>query len=161
MNLQLAVIVTQIIGFLIVLGVLKAYAWGPILKLLEERREKIRVSFEDIDHQKKEIAALKVQYEDELKKIDALTRQRMNEVVAEAHKTAQDIESAARERSQAELTRLKSEIEHEYRSARVRLRDEIVTVAMNAAERMVREKLDRNRQTALVDEFLKDLEKKA
>ena len=35
MNLQLAVIVTQILGFLIVLMVLRATAWGPILKMLE------------------------------------------------------------------------------------------------------------------------------
>lgn len=161
MNLQLAVIVTQILGFLIVLMVLRAFAWGPILKMLEERREKIRTSFQDIETQKKEIAALKLKYEDELKKIDAVARQRMNEVLAEAQKTAQDIEAAARERSQAEMTRLKAEIEQEYRSARVKLRDEIVSVALNAAERMVKEKLDRTRQSALVDQFLTDLEKKA
>lgn len=161
MNLQLAVIVTQILGFLIVLMVLRATAWGPILKMLEERREKIRTSFQDIEDQKKEIAALKLKYEDELKKIDAVARQRMNEALAEAQKTAHDIEAAARERSQAEMTRLKAEIEQEYRSARVKLRDEIVNVALNAAERMVKEKLDRSRQTALVDQFLADLDKKA
>jgi F0F1-type ATP synthase membrane subunit b/b' len=43
----------------------------------------------------------------------------------------------------------------------VKLRDEIVSVALNAAERMVKEKLDRTRQSALVDQFLTDLEKKA
>lgn len=161
MNLQLSVIVTQILGFLIVLMVLRATAWGPILKLLDERRDKIRASFKDIETQKQEIAALKLKYEDELKKIDAVARQRMNEALAEAQKTAQDIENAARERSQAEMARLKAEIEQEYRSARVKLRDEIVNVALDAAERMVREKLDRNRQSALVDQFLADLEKKA
>lgn len=161
MNLQLAVIVTQILGFLIVLMVLRAFAWGPILKMLEERREKIRTSFQDIETQKQDVAALKHKYEDELKKIDAVARQRMNEVLAEAQKMAQDIEAAARERSQAEMTRLKAEIEQEYRSARVKLRDEIVNVALNAAERMVKEKLDRTRQSALVDQFLTDLEKKA
>ncbi len=161
MNLQWAVIVTQILGFLIVLMVLRAFAWGPILKMLEERREKIRTSFQDIETQKQDVAALKHKYEDELKKIDAVARQRMNEVLAEAQKMAQDIEAAARERSQAEMTRLKAEIEQEYRSARVKLRDEIVSVALNAAERMVKEKLDRTRQSALVDQFLTDLEKKA
>lgn len=161
MNLSLPVIVTQILGFLIVLLVLKKFAWGAILSLLDERREKIRASFQDIENQKKDVAALKVQYEDELKKIDAQARQRINEALAEAQKTAHDIESQARERSRAELERLKVEIDQEYRSARVRLKEEIVGVALNAAERMVREKLDKDRQRVLVDEFLKELEKKA
>lgn len=161
MNLSLPVIVTQLLGFLIVIAVLKKFAWGSILSLLDERREKIRASFQDIEDQKTAVAALKTQYEAELKTIDAQARQRINEALAEAQKTAQEIEAQARERSKAEMERLKSEIEHEYRSARVRLRDEIVSVALNAAERMVREKLDKDRQSVLVDEFLKELEKKA
>lgn len=161
MNLSLPVIATQILGFLIVILILKKFAWGTILSLLDERREKIRSSFQDIEAQKKDVAALRVQYEEELKKIDLEARVRINAALAEAQKTAQDIEAQARERSRAEMERLKIEIDQEYRSARVRLKEEIVTVALNAAERMVREKLDANRQRVLVDEFLKELEKKA
>ena len=99
MQIQLGVIITQILGFLIVFWVLRKFAWGPILGLLEARREKIRVSFEEIEHQKSELAALKGQYEGELRKIDVQARQRMNEVLEEAQKMASDIEADARERA--------------------------------------------------------------
>lgn len=157
MNVEIRVILTQIVGFLIVLWVLRKFAWGPILHLLEERREKIRGSFQDIDRQKGEVAELRSHYEAELKKIDAMARQRINEVMAEAQKMAAEIESQARDRSRAELDKLKEDIEREYHAARIRLKEEIVNVALTASEKMVREKLDRDRQRQLVDEFLKDV----
>lgn len=158
MNLQWQVIVTQALGFLIVLWVLAKFAWGPVLTLLEARRDKIRADFASIDAQKAEVEKLRLQYDAELKKIDAQARQRMNEVLAEAQRIAQDIEASARERSRAELDKLKSDVEREYQAARVRLKEEIVTVALGAAERMVKQNLDRERQRKLVDEFLTELD---
>ena len=158
MNVQWQVILTQILGFLIVFLVLRKTAWGPVLKLLEERREKIRDSFADIDAQRAEVAGLKAQYETELKTIDAQARQRMNEVLAEAKKLAGEIESSARERSRQELDKLKGDVDREYQAARVKFKEEMVTIALGAAERMVRESLDRNKQSKLVDQFIADLD---
>jgi F-type H+-transporting ATPase subunit b len=143
MNIQLGVIVTQILGFLIVLFVLRKFAWGPVLGLLEARREKIRQSFEDIEA---------------LKTIEAQARQRMNEAVAEGQKLAADIEASARERSRQELEKLKGDVEREYQAARVRFKEEMVTIALGAAERMVRDSLDRQKQSKLVEDFLTDLD---
>jgi F-type H+-transporting ATPase subunit b len=157
MNVDIRVILTQIAGFMIVLWVLRKFAWGPILQLLEDRREKIRGSFQEIDAAKSDVAALRAQYEGELKKIDAMARQRINEVMAEAQKMAAEIEASARLRSQAELEKHKGDIEREYQAARVRLKEDIVNVALSASESLVREKLDKDRQRVLVDEFLKDV----
>ncbi len=158
MNVQWQVILTQILGFLIVFLILRKTAWGPVLNLLEERREKIRASFADIDAQRAEVAGLKAEYEAELKKIDAQTRQRMNEVLAEAQKLAGEIESSARERSRLEMEKHQGDVEREYQAARVKFKEEMVTIALGAAERMVRESLDRNKQSKLVDQFLAELD---
>ncbi|TPW11350.1 MAG: F-type H+-transporting ATPase subunit b [bacterium] len=158
MNVQWQVILTQVLGFLIVFLVLRKTAWGPVLKVLEDRREKIRASFADIDAQRAEVAGLKTQYEAELKKIDAQTRQRMTEVLAEAQKLAGEIESSARERSRLEMEKHKGDVEREYQAARVKFKEEMVTIALGAAERMVRESLDRSRQSKLVDQFLSELD---
>jgi len=158
MDVQWKVILTQILGFLIVFLVLRKTAWGPVLKLLEERKEKIRASFADIEAQKAEVADLKTQYEAELKKIDAQARQRMNEALAEAQKLAAEIEASARERSRQELEKLKGDVDREYQAARVKFKEEMVTIALGAAEKMVKESLDRNKQSKLVDQFLAELD---
>ena len=49
-------------------------------------------------------------------------------------------------------------MEREYQAARIRLKEEIVNVALASAERMVRESLDRDRQRKLVEEFLRDID---
>ena len=41
MDLRLDILITQMIGFLIVFWILKRYAWGPVLGMLEERRARI------------------------------------------------------------------------------------------------------------------------
>jgi F-type H+-transporting ATPase subunit b len=158
MNVQWQVILTQILGFLIVFLVLRKAAWGPVLRLLEERKDRIRASFADIEAQKAEVAALKVRYEAELKTIDAQARQRMNEALAEAQKLAGEIEASARERSRQEMEKLKGDVDREYQAARVTFKEEMVTIALGAAEKMVRETLDRNKQSKLVDQFLAELD---
>ncbi len=49
MNLDFSVIGTTIIGFVIVVWVLRKYAWGPILEMLDARREKISSDFAEAD----------------------------------------------------------------------------------------------------------------
>jgi F0F1-type ATP synthase membrane subunit b/b' len=104
------------------------------------------------------VAGLKAQYETELKTIDAQARQRMNDVLAEAKTLAGEIESSARERSRQSIEKLKGDVKLEYQAARVKFKEEMVTIALGAAEQMVRESLDRNRQSKLVDQFIADLD---
>ena len=59
-----AILVTQIIGFMIVLWVLRRTAWGPILEKIEERRAKIADDVASADRLRKESEALKQKYEE-------------------------------------------------------------------------------------------------
>ncbi len=47
-----------IVSFLITLWVLKRYAFGPIQKLIDDRRERIRLSLEEADNAREEARAL-------------------------------------------------------------------------------------------------------
>ena len=62
MNLVWQQVLTQIIGFLIVLWVLKRFAWKPILALLEERRQKIKNEFDEAARRKGEANQLLASY---------------------------------------------------------------------------------------------------
>ena len=45
-------ILTHMVGFVITVWVLKKFAWKPILSILEERREKIKSEFDQIESEK-------------------------------------------------------------------------------------------------------------
>lgn len=54
MEVEVGQVVSQIIAFLILLAVLKRFAWGPLLQLLEEREERIRSEFDTIAKHKED-----------------------------------------------------------------------------------------------------------
>ena len=74
-------VITQILGFLIMVWVLRKYAWGPLLGMLEARRQKIAGEFQAADRLKAEAVELKNRYELELRSIEGHARQRLQEAV--------------------------------------------------------------------------------
>ncbi len=52
-------VLTQILGFLLMVWILRRYAWGPVLGMLEARREKIAGEFREAERPKGEAMGLK------------------------------------------------------------------------------------------------------
>ena len=110
MELIWSQVVTQIIGFLIALLILKKYAWGPVLNLLEERRQKIQGEFDKIESTKREIAQLKSEVETQLRNMEAQARARIQEAVQDGQRVATEITDKARTEARDLVDRAKEEI---------------------------------------------------
>lgn len=158
MDIRFDILITQMLGFLIVLWVLKRYAWGPILGMLEERRIRIAKQVSDAEKIRREAEELKAEYQNQLKTIETQARQRIQQAVAEGQKVAEEIRASAHQEARAITEKAKSTLEMEYKKARVELRSEIVNTALGAAERLLQEKLDDKEQRRLVDRFVSELE---
>ena len=52
LKIEIPQLITHIIGFLIALWILKRYAWKPLLALLDERRERIKNGFAEIENKR-------------------------------------------------------------------------------------------------------------
>ncbi len=155
---DIPVLLTQIVGFLIVLWVLKRYAWKPILGILEERRTRIETEITDAARLRDEAERLKAEYEEQLRSIEAQARQRIQEAVAEGQKVAEDIRASARDEARKITEKAKADLEMEYKKARSQLREEMVTLALGAAERLLQEQMDDKEHRRLVDKFLTELQ---
>ncbi|HXF48778.1 MAG TPA: F0F1 ATP synthase subunit B [Verrucomicrobiae bacterium] len=158
MNLVWQQVLTQIVGFLIVLWVLKRFAWKPILTLLEERRQKIKSEFEAAAQKKEEANQLLSSYEAKLKEIDALARAKITEAVAEAQKIAAEIKEEARKEGRELVTRSQAEIQREIAKAKVQLKEDMVAISLTATEKIISQKLDEPGHRRLVDEYLTRIE---
>jgi len=157
MQIQYDVLVTQIIGFLIVLWILKKTAWGPILRNLEARRDRIAGNVSEAERLRKEAGELKARYEEELKSIEAQARERIQQAVAEGQKVAEEIRTEARNEAQRIREKTKADIAMEYEKARAALHDDIVKIALEAAGRLVHEEMDAEKHRKLVDRFLSEI----
>ena len=150
-------VITQILGFLLLVWLLRRFAWGPLLGMLEARRQKIAGEFQEADRRKAEAAELKARYETELKGIEAQARQRLLEAVAEGQKVAAEIKAQAHLDAQHRLERANDEIARENEKAKEILKQRIVALSLGAAEKILRQKLDDSTQRRLATEFVDEV----
>jgi len=151
-------VLTQILGFLLLLWGLRAFAWGPLIGVLEERRRKIAGEFAEAERRKADADALKARYEQDLKGIEAQTRQRILEAVTEGQRVAAEIKTQAHADAAARLARADEEIVHDQEKAREVLKEQVATLAIRTAEKILREKLDDPAQRRMVERFIDEVD---
>jgi len=147
---DLAVIVTNILGFLVVLAILKKYAWTPLLGFLEDRRLRIADEFKTIDRQKAEVEQLRGDYTAKLKEIDALKREKLQEGASEGQAVAESLKADARRDADDLRQRARADAQRELEMARAELRDFIVGSTLRATEKIIRERLDESKHRDLI-----------
>lgn len=158
-SLQWQQILTHALGFLLALWILKRYAWGPLLKLLDERRQKIADEFQRIDDEKAAAGKLRAEYEDKLKNIEAERRQKIAETVHEAGKMASDIKVHAQEEARHMIERTNEQLQRDIDSAKVQLKEDMVRITLSAAEKILHEKLTDAKERDLIGKFIDGIEK--
>ena len=150
-------VLTQIIGFLLMVWILRRFAWGPVVRTLEARREKIAGEFEKAERREAEAQALKALYEQDLRGIEAQARQRIQQAVAEGQKVAAEIRTQAQGEAQQRLQRAEDEIAREREKAKEVLKENIINLAMRSAEKILRQKVDDAAQRKLAGEFIDEV----
>jgi F-type H+-transporting ATPase subunit b len=158
MDLVWSEVVTQIIGFVLAVWILKKFAWKPILGVLDARRRGIEESHREIEQQREEVAGQKAHYEQELKNIEARARERIQEAVKEANEIAARIRDEAQEERKERLARAEDEVARIAESAAEEIRQKTVNLAIAAAEKSLRERLDDERHRKLIREFIDKVE---
>jgi len=153
-NQLLAHAISFVIFFFLVRGAFMAIIYPP----MKERRDRIKAEYERIEQEKTAVADLKNQYEGHLKRIEAESRERIQAAVAEGQRVGTEMRDVARKEAQETLTRAREEIGIERDKARIMLRDEVVKLAMEIAEKVVHEELSAERHKKLVDGFLAEVE---
>ena len=147
-----------VIAFLVTLFVLKKFAFGPIQKTIDERRDLIRRSIEEADNARQEARKL-------LEEHRALVNQARGEaeqILAEARKTRDAMEQRMREETEAErqrrLEETRKEIAAETARALEQIRAEVAVLTIEATSRVVGRALDADRDRELLEEAIKGLD---
>ena len=155
--IDIRIVLTQIAGFLLLVWALRKWAFGPLTAMLEARRQKIAGEFQHADGLKNEALELKSRYENDLKGIDAQARQKLQDAVAEGQRVAGEIKSQAQTEAQQRLERAQDEISREREKSKELVKEQIVTLSMRTAEKILRQKLDDPTQRKLVGEFVDEV----
>src|SRR5439155_3414185 len=147
-----------IVCFLIALFVLKRYAFRPIQKLIDSRREQIRRSLEEADHAREEARRLL----EEHRKLIGQARSEAEQILAEARRTGEAMEHRMREETETERQRrieeTRREIAAETARALEKIRAEVADLTLEATAIVVGRKLDPETDRELITEAIGSLD---
>ena len=147
-----------IVCFLITLFVLKRYAFGPIQKAIDERRDRIRASLDEADHAREEARRLL----EEHRALIGRAQTDAEEILSEARRIADANERRMREEleedRQRRLEDTRKQIEAETRRALEQIRLEVVDLSMLAATKVTRKSLDDADHKRLIEEAVGELD---
>jgi len=143
-----------ILTFLVLLFLLKKYAWGPLLKALEERRAAIEKSVEDA---KKATAALQQMQEESARHL-ALARAEAAGIVtrsrADSDRFREEMRQKAHEESAAIVKNAQKEIQLETQRAMAQIRTEAVDLSLAIASKLLRRNVSATDNETLIKEAL-------
>jgi F-type H+-transporting ATPase subunit b len=147
-----------IVCFLITLFVLKRFAFGPIQKLIDERRDRIRRALEEADEAREEARNLL----EEHRKLIGQARGEAEQILSEAREVGKAMQQRVKEETEADrqrrLEETKRQIDAETRRALEVIRGEVAELTLVAAEKVTRKSLDDKDQRRLIDEAIGELD---
>ena len=153
LGINLGFLLVHIINFAIIYVVLKAWVFGPVTKMLEERRNKIAQGLEDA-----RIAAdARATAEKAADKIIGEAQLKANEIIRESTVRAEALQKEMMVEAKQDIEKTRSNALAEVEEERVRLlsemRGDVSAIAIAAAQRLIGEALDEKRQRSLLAEF--------
>ena len=152
--------VWTILTFLVLVWLLRRFAWGPLLEALERREKLITSAVEDAQKTKAELARVK----EDSERLLAEARREAGSLVSQARADAERLRGELREKAAAEAATItknaEREIEQQTRRAIQQLRQEAVDLSLQMASKILQRNVSRQDNDALIQDFVGQLENK-
>ena len=147
-----------LVAFAITFFVLRKYAFGPIQKAIDERREKIRQSIQEADRARDEARRLL----EEHRALIGKAKGEAEEILAEARRIADSQRERVKEETEADrqrrLEETKRQIEAETQRALTMIRAEVASLTLIATTKVTGKVLDRDDHKRLIEDAIGELD---
>jgi len=148
----------QCLAFLILLFLLRRFAYGPVVRTLDDRANRIRESMEQAEQIKADNAAAAQRASQIIAEAQSQTRDMLSQAQQMSQRTIAAAQSEAREQREKLLADAHKQIEVDTQRAKDELRREVARLAIMAASKVVGKSLDTPDHYRLVDEALAEAE---
>jgi F-type H+-transporting ATPase subunit b len=143
-----------VINFIILLALLGKFLYKPVLKMLDERAQKVKESMEWAESIKREYEQAKAEVQKQIEK----GRQEAQGIIAQAVQTGEVLKEEARKeasgQAKAIVEKARLQLEAERDKMVEDLRKEFVSLLILASEKVIRQTLDKEKQSGLIEETL-------
>ena len=156
LGINAAGLLTHLISFVILVGLLTFLLYRPLLNVLDRRSDRIRESLEASQRAQEEAARSQEEMQEQLEAARAEGQQMIAQAREVADRFREEELARAREDIAAERTRAEANIQRERDAAIEELRREFAGLAVVAAERVIRRSLDDSDHSVLIEQVLEE-----
>ena len=147
----------QTLLFVILIFVLKKYAWKPILSAVEEREEGIKNALDSAQKAKEEMKSLNADNERILHKAKLERDSLLKEAREMKERIINEAKESANHDAEKILTTAKEQITNEKLKAITELKNEVANLSIEMAEKILKSELsDKKAQTEMIERTLKE-----
>jgi len=143
--------------FILLLIVLSKFAWGPIVKMLDEREKTIREAIESAKKERAEAEKLLGEQKESLARASREAAELARRNQAEVEKLRQELTAKAKKEADDLVAAARRQVQEEIAKAGAELKAQVVDLAIDAAGRLVKASLDEKAQRKLVEEYIAQL----
>jgi len=146
-------LISQIVNFLVLFGLLTVLLWKPAKKRLDERQASLQKQVEDTEAAASQLEKVG----EERDKILAEAKKEAEGIVSKAYERVEAVKKDASEEAKVIIQKAQVDAKGEEQRLLKGVRDQVAVLAMAATQKLVGESLDEKRQKALIDEFFSNV----
>lgn len=147
----------QIGTFIVLVWFVNRYLWNPMTKMLQARTERVAQGLEAAERGKRELELAEKGATDRLRR----AKQEASHIIDAAHKRADQIVEEAKQQARLEgdrqLEAARAEIDQEKNRAKEQLREQVVSLSMACAEKILAREINASAHNEFIDKMVKKL----
>lgn len=156
LGLNIPTLIVYVVNFLILLGVLYAFAYRPLLRTMDQRSERIRESLAAADRAREEAASSQAAIREQLNEARREGQRLLDQAREAAERYREEEMQRARGEAEAFVERAREDIRRERDAALEEVRAGFGDLAITAAERVINRSLDRDAHQDLIIQVLEE-----
>ena len=145
-----------LVNFLLLLALLYLFAYKPILRLMDQRADRIRESLEAADRAREDAASSQEAIQEQITAARRESQRIMDQTREAAERFRTEEMDKARHEAEAFVERARTDIQRERDTALEEVRASFSDLAITAAERVIRRTLDRQAHEELITQVLEE-----
>jgi F-type H+-transporting ATPase subunit b len=156
LSFHLPTFIFALVNLAILYFILKKILFVPVTKFMENRTKSIENNIQSAMNKKAEAESLKIEYENQLLNAKEQADVILKDASGRAAREYESIIAQAKEESQGLIDRTRADIENERRQMLREVRNEVASLALAAASKIIEANMDNEKNRSLVEKFINE-----
>ncbi len=156
-GLYIGDMLTQLFFFLVLLLLLKKFAWGPVVNMMQKREEYVANEIEIAEKNRKEAEEAAGKAQAELNQVKQEAQKMFEDAKVAGAKQEQEIIETARKEAERIKKQAQQEIQNEKEQALQALQDQVASLSVLIASKVIEKELNEKDQERLINDYLKEV----